>query len=231
MLPLPALPEPWSGVFDASYTRERFTALMTWLDAEYREHAVQPAGENLFRALERVAPTACRVVILGQDPYPTPGNAHGLSFSVLPPRKAPASLRTIFKELARTEPGWVTPPDANLDRWAGQGVLMLNRILSVRSGAPMSHAGRGWEEFTEAVLRHVQRSAPFVVFMLWGGKAQSVRALIDTSRHAILETAHPSPMAQNQLPPEKKFVGSGQFAECNRLLAARGLPPVSWLLP
>ncbi len=228
---LPAeLPGSWVGLFDEAYPRARFDALMAWLAAEYRAEEIHPAPENVFRALELVAPADSKVVILGQDPYPTPGNAHGLSFSVLPPRKAPASLRTIFKELARSEPGWVAPSNANLEPWARQGVLLLNRILSVRSGEPMSHANRGWEEFTAAVIRHVQRMAPHVVFMLWGAKAQTARDLIDLSRHAILETSHPSPMAQNQMPPDRRFVGSGQFARCNQLLAERGIPAVDWRL-
>lgn len=225
------LPPAWSGVFAHGYTREQFAALSVVIDETYAQGEVFPARKNIFHALELVRPVDVKVVILGQDPYPTPGNAHGLSFSVMPPARTPASLKNIFQSLARSVPGWRAPASGNLEPWARQGVLLLNLILTVRSGEPMSHARLGWQAFTQAVLRFVQAEAPFVVFLLWGGKAvASAQPHIDTSKHAILIDQHPSPLAQNRLPPEQKFVSNDHFAEANRLLAAHGREPVDWQL-
>ena len=226
-----ALPPAWSALFTHGYTREQFAALSIAVDAAYAQGEVFPSRENLFRALALVRPAEVKVVILGQDPYPTPGNAHGLSFSVQPPARTPASLKAIFQSLARSFPDWRPPASGNLEPWAHQGVLLLNTIFTVRSGEPMSHAKLGWQAFTQAALRLVQAEAPFVVFMLWGGKAEaSARPHIDTSRHMILADQHPSPLAQNRLPADRKFAANGHFSEANRLLAASGRPPVDWRL-
>ena len=225
------LPPAWSGLFAHGYTRGQFAALTAAVDAAYAAGDVFPSRENLFRALALVRPADVKVVILGQDPYPTPGNAHGLSFSVQPPARTPASLKAIFQSLARSFPDWHPPASGNLEPWAHQGVLLLNTILTVRSGEPMSHAKLGWQAFTQAALRLVQAESPFVVFMLWGGKAEaSARPHIDTSRHMILADQHPSPLAQNRLPPDKKFTVNGHFAEANRLLVTRNRQPVDWRL-
>ena len=229
--PLFVLPSAWEGIFSQGYTRAQFEQLARDIERAYAEEDVYPAAKNVFRALELVAPTDAKVVILGQDPYPTPGSAHGLSFSVMPPTRAPASLVTIFQELERSVPGWVRPLGGNLEAWAKQGVLLLNTILTVRAREPMSHAGRGWEAFTQATLRLVQARAPFVVFLLWGAKAQGLaRPLIDLTKHAILEGSHPSRMAQNRMPPGRSFVGNEHFIEANRLLGAKGRTPVDWRL-
>jgi len=225
------LPSAWEGIFSHGYTRAQFEQLALTVERAYAEEDVFPAANNIFRALELVAPAEAKVVILGQDPYPTPGSAHGLSFSVMPPTRAPASLVTIFQELERSVPAWVRPTGGNLEPWARQGVLLLNTLLTVRAREPMSHAGRGWEAFTQAALRCVQASAPFLVFMLWGAKAQTLaRPLIDLSKHAILEGSHPSRMAQNRMPPGRRFVGNAHFVEANRLLEAKGRTPVDWRL-
>ncbi len=225
------LPPAWSGVFDHGYTREQFAALSVAIDEAYAQGAVFPARDRIFHALELVRPAEVKVVILGQDPYPTPGNAHGLSFSVMPPARTPASLKNIFQSLARSVPGWCPPVCGNLEPWAREGVLLLNLILTVRSGEPMSHARLGWQAFTQAVLRFVQAEAPFVVFLLWGGKAvASAQPHIDTAKHAILIDQHPSPLAQNRLPPEQKFAANNHFAEANRLLVQHGRPPINWQL-
>ncbi len=225
------LPPAWDGLFNESYSQAGFAQLRTSVESRYETEQVLPAAEHVFRALERVPPAGIKVVILGQDPYPTPGNAHGLSFSVQPGVKIPRSLRTIFAELKRTTPGWVEPTNGTLEAWADQGVLLLNAVLTVRAGEPLSHAGIGWEAFTAAVLRHAQAQSPFLVFLLWGAKAAAIAdPVIDATKHAVLRGSHPSPMAQNQLPPERKFVGCGHFLEANRLLTERGRTPVDWRL-
>jgi len=225
------LPPAWAGLFEHGYTREQFAALAAAVDAAYAAGEVFPARENLFRALALVRPSDVKVVILGQDPYPTPGNAHGLSFSVPPAVRTPASLKNIYLSLARSFPDWRTPASGHLEPWTHQGVLLLNTILTVRSGEPMSHAKLGWQAFTQAALRLVQAESPFVVFMLWGGKAvASAEPHINTNHHAILRDQHPSPLAQNRLPTEQKFAANNHFAEANRLLIEHGRQPVDWRL-
>jgi len=232
-MPSPALvlPPAWHALFDHGYTREQFSTLCAAIDAAYAQGEVFPARTHVFRALELVRPAEVKVVVLGQDPYPTPGNAHGLSFSVPPSVRTPASLKAIYASLARSFPDWKTPANGHLEPWAHQGILILNTILTVRSGEPMSHSKLGWQAFTQAVLRVVQAESPFVVFMLWGGKAvASAEPHIDTGRHAILVDQHPSPLAQNRLPAGKKFAVNGHFAEANRLLVAHGRQPIDWTL-
>lgn len=225
------LPAAWENIFAYGYTREEFAALASAVDAAYATSEVFPAREQLFRALEFVPPADVKVVILGQDPYPTPGNAHGLSFSVPPTVRLPASLKAIYQSLARSFPDWTPPASGHLEAWAQQGVLLLNVILSVRSGEPMSHAKLGWQAFTQAVLRMLQAESPFVVFMLWGGKAEAAaRPHINTARHMILADQHPSPLAQNRLPAAQKFAANDHFAEANRLLVAHARSAIDWRL-
>lgn len=225
------LPPTWSGLFAHGYTSEQFAALSVSIDEAYAQGQVFPSRAHIFRALELVSPGDVKVVILGQDPYPTPGNAHGLSFSVQPPARTPASLKNIFQSLARCVPDWRAPTSGNLEPWAHQGVLLLNLILTVRSGEPMSHAKLGWQAFTQAVLRLVQAESPFIVFLLWGGKAvASAEPHIDVSRHAMLIDQHPSPLAQNRLPPDKKFAANAHFSEVNRLLISHQRQPIDWRL-
>jgi uracil-DNA glycosylase len=149
----------------------------------------------------------------------------------MPPARTPASLKNIFQSLARCVPDWRTPASGNLEPWAREGVLLLNLILTVRSGEPMSHARLGWQAFTQAVLRLVQAESPYIVFLLWGGKAvAAAQPHIDASRHAMLIDQHPSPLAQNRLPPEQKFAANNHFAKANRLLLAHGRAPINWQL-
>lgn len=225
------LPESWTGIFDSLYDQNQFAALSAEIERRFATEAVFPKKEEIFRALSSVSPRATRVVILGQDPYPTRGNAHGLSFSVAHGVKIPASLRTIFAELARSTDNWKTPASGDLSKWAEQGVLLLNSVLTVRDDAPLSHAKLGWEALTRAILQHAQNESDGIVFMLWGNKATSiVDPILDTTRHFALRDSHPSPLAQNRLPPEKKFVGNNHFAEANRLLQSKGHRPIDWTL-
>jgi len=226
-----ALPEAWNGVFDAFYEKSRFAELSAEVGRRYSEESVFPKRDEIFKALVHVPPRNTRVVILGQDPYPTRGNAHGLSFSVAKEVKIPASLRTIFAELSRTTHSWTAPKSGDLSKWASQGVLLLNSILTVREGAPLSHVKIGWESFTQAILRHAQVESDYIVFMLWGNKAASiVDPILDTTKHTALRESHPSPLAQNRLPPDRKFVGNNHFLEVNRLLQSKGYSPIDWTL-
>ena len=225
------LPPSWNGIFSEIYSHRDFEKLVEAVDGRYLQETVFPSKENVFRALERVSPAATKVVIVGQDPYPTPGNAHGLSFSVELGAKVPASLKTIFSELERSIAGWKKPAGGDLTPWAGQGVLLLNSLLTVRSREPLSHAGLGWEKFTRAVLHHAQQRSEFIVFILWGAKAAAIAdPIINISKHTVLRGSHPSRMAQNRMPPARKFVGNGHFVEANRLLIAHKRTPINWVL-
>jgi uracil-DNA glycosylase len=178
-----------------------------------------------FRALVLTAPSDVRVVVLGQDPYHGPGQAEGLAFSVAPGVKPPPSLRNIFRELQR-DTGRPEPAGGSLAQWAGQGVLLLNTCLTVEDGQPASHAGHGWERFTDRVIGHCSASGPAKVFLLWGAHAQKKRALIDTARHLVLEANHPSPLSARR--PPVPFLGCGHFSAANRWLAGQGQPPIRW---
>lgn len=225
------LPPAWRGLFSDNYPEPDFLRLVEEINRRYDRETVFPAKENVFRALDLVSPENVKIIVVGQDPYPTPGNAHGLSFSVDRTAKIPASLKTIFAELERSIEGWVKPASGDLQAWAAQGVLLLNSILTVRSREPMSHAGIGWEKFTRAVLEHAQARASFIVFILWGAKAAAIAdPIIDPAKHFVIRGSHPSRMAQNRMPPERKFVGNGHFVEANRLLASRGRDPIDWRL-
>lgn len=190
------------------------------------------AGAAIFppeplRALELTPPDRVRVVILGQDPYHGRGQAEGLAFSVAPGVPLPPSLRNIFKEMARdlgTPPPQFPDPGGSLVRWAARGVLLLNTCLTVEEGQPASHAGRGWEVLTDAVIRHVVLARQDVVFMLWGSQAQRKRALIDGERHKVLAANHPSPLSA--LRPPLPFIGCGHFGQARAWCAARGTGPV-----
>lgn len=178
-----------------------------------------------LRALELTPPGAVRVVILGQDPYHGAGQAEGLAFSVAPGVKVPPSLRNMFQELQR-DLGAPPPTNGSLVRWAKQGVLLLNTSLTVEEGAAASHAGRGWEALTDAVIRHCGGAGEPRVFLLWGAHAQKKAPLIDAGRHLVLSANHPSPLSARRGPVP--FVGCGHFGQANAWLADRGQPPVVW---
>jgi uracil-DNA glycosylase len=181
-----------------------------------------------LRALERVSPEAVQVVVLGQDPYHGPGQADGLAFSVASGKKTPPSLRNIFKELQRDQ-GLPTPACGSLEHWAAQGVLLLNTCLTVEEGQAASHAGRGWETLTDALIRRCSENGSPTAFMLWGVHAQKKRPLIDRSRHQVLCANHPSPLSAGRGPVP--FLGCGHFGEASRWLQALGRPGVNWTLP
>lgn len=191
-------------------------------------HVLPPAG-YVFNALQLTPPDQVRAVILGQDPYPTPGDAHGLAFSVANPgRRIPASLRTIFAAL-ESDLGITPPGHGNLTRWAQSGILLLNVTLSVEAGEANSHKDIGWAKLAADVMTRLnQRSKP-VVFMLWGKSAQHAGAGIDASRHCVIKTVHPSPLARGS-GPQHRFVTARPFAQAQEWLSLRGLPPIDWRL-
>lgn len=217
------LPAAWRPALTAEVQSPYFAALLDFVAAERACGIVYPPAEQVFHALERTALAAVRVVILGQDPYHQPGQAHGLAFSVPPGVTPPPSLRNIFKEL-HSDLGVVIPPGAGcLIGWADQGVLLLNTVLTVRAGAPGSHRGRGWERFTDAVISATAELAVPPVFLLWGSPAQEKAALLSPHRHVVIKSAHPSPLSA-----WGGFFGSRPFSAVNKVLAHRGQEPIDW---
>lgn len=221
------VPAAWREVTDAFITSAPGQALAAFVDQRVRDAALVYPG-RIFRALELTAPQDARVVILGQDPYHGPGQAQGLAFSVAPgQKKLPPSLRNLLKEV-HADTGAPSQCRDDLSSWAEQGVLLLNATLTVEDGAPQSHAGRGWELLTDALLAHVAAQAEPVVFMLWGASAQRKRAALECGAHKVLIANHPSPLSA--LRPPVPFMGCRHFSRANHLLATLrpGAPPVRW---
>lgn len=212
----------WDDVLQEELSKPYFMELMSWLDQEYNQFAVYPPREFLFQALKLTSYAETKAVILGQDPYHGPGQAHGLSFSVLPGVRIPPSLRNMYKELS-SDLGIPAPHTGTLTPWAQQGVLMLNTVLTVRDGEPASHQGKGWERFTDAVIEALNRRAKPVVFVLWGSHAQKKGEKIDLTRHDVISSAHPSPLAAR-----RGFFGSRPFSRINDFLRDHGEEPIDW---
>ncbi|MCM5682843.1 uracil-DNA glycosylase [Schlegelella sp. S2-27] len=220
------VPPGWREVTDAFRFTATGQALVDFVDQRVRDGAtVYPA--QVFRALELTPLAAVRVVVLGQDPYHGPGQAQGLAFSVPAGARLPPSLRNIYKEVA-ADTGAPMPADGDLTRWARQGVLLLNTALTVEGGQPQSHAQRGWESLTDALIQQVSRHAAPSVFLLWGAPAQRKLPLIDTTRHAVLTANHPSPLSA--LRPPQPFIGCRHFSAANAWLAAHrpGETGIAW---
>lgn len=216
--------DDWRPLFERERAKDYFGALSAFVAAQRQLHEVYPAEPDVFAAFEMTPLSNVKVVILGQDPYHGPGQAHGLAFSVRDDQAIPASLRNIFTELS-SDLGIAPPPHGNLSAWAHQGVLLLNTTLTVRRGEPLSHSGKGWEQFTTAALGAVNASSEPSVFVLWGAKAQAVRGLIDTAVHHVIEAPHPSPLSAH-----RGFFGSRPFSTINSALAAVGRGPIDWRL-
>ncbi|MEN9390361.1 MAG: hypothetical protein RLZZ283_461 [Candidatus Parcubacteria bacterium] len=215
------LPAEWKRLLAPEFEKEYFKTLGERVRKEYLSRSVFPHPKNIFRAFS-IAPSAVRVVILGQDPYHTPGVADGLAFSTLPDNRVPPSLLNIFKEI-EAEFNQSCDRNPNLERWAKQGVMLLNASLSVRSGSANSHADYGWHQFTDAVIRTISETQNHVVFMLWGSFARKKAYLIDTAKHCILESAHPSPLSAHN-----GFFGNGHFKKANEYLVAHGNVKINW---
>ena len=212
----------WQPVLASEFEKPYFQQLIAFVKGEYATATVYPPGPQIFHAFNATPFDQVRVVILGQDPYHGRGQAHGLSFSVQDGQRIPPSLFNIYKEL-QTDLGVAPAPSGNLDRWAQQGVLLLNATLTVRAAEPASHQKKGWEEFTDAVIRKVSEGRERVVFILWGAYAGKKSELIDVSKHLILKSVHPSPFAA-----DKGFFGSKPFSRTNEWLVAQGQPPIAW---
>lgn len=218
----PSWLEPLRDEFQQPYME----ALEQYLAEEQaNRRTIFPARDNWFRALELCPLERVRVVILGQDPYHGDGQAHGLCFSVPRGVRPPPSLANIFKEL-RSDLGLSPPPHGFLEHWASQGVLLLNSVLTVERGQAAAHRGRGWERFTDAVVRLVNEKPEPVVFMLWGNYARKKAQFVDASRHLVLKAPHPSPLSAHS-----GFFGCRHFSKANAFLEERGLEPIDWALP
>lgn len=213
---------PLAGEFQQPYMR----ALKSFLEQEKRAGVrVFPPGAEIFNAFTHTPLDKVKVVILGQDPYHGPGQAHGLCFSVRPGVAIPPSLQNIYKELQR-DLGITPPAHGTLTAWADQGVLLLNSVLTVAANRAASHQGKGWETFTDRVVELVNRERDNVVFMLWGSYAQRKGAVIDGQRHCVLKAPHPSPLSAH-----RGFIGCGHFSAANAYLAEHGQAPIDWALP
>jgi len=213
----------WNPLLRAEFDKPYWSTLQTFVTEERRNHTVYPSQGNVFAALHHTSYADTKVLILGQDPYHGPNQAHGLCFSVQHGVESPPSLVNIHKEL-HDDVGVSIPGHGNLESWARRGVLLLNTTLTVRAGQAMSHQGKGWETFTDEVIR-VVNTKPFVVFVLWGAHARKKKLLIDTTRHAVIESAHPSPLSARN-----GFFGSRPFSRINAALTAAGLPDIDWNL-
>ena len=221
---LPAIPDGWSEL-RPEREKDYFGALEAFLDRERERHTVYPPRDQVFRALELTPLGDVRVVLIGQDPYHGPGQAHGLAFSVRAGVPKPPSLRNLLKEL-HDDVGVPIPEDGDLTPWARRGVLLLNAVLTVREGEPGSHRGRGWEEFTDAVIAAASEGPAPAVFLLLGNRAREKAAGVDRDRHAVIEAPHPSPLSA-----WRGFFGSRVFSRVNDALMDLGRDPVDWSLP
>lgn len=219
------LPAAWLPVVGEELEKPYFQKLQEFVAAERAVHTVYPPEPDVYNALRTTPYENVSVLLLGQDPYHDANQAHGLCFSVRPGIKPPPSLVNMFREL-NDDLGCRVPNNGYLVPWAEQGMLMLNAVLTVRAHQPNSHKGKGWEKFTDAVIRKVNEKDSPVVFVLWGGYARKKASLIDTSRHVIVESAHPSPLSAHN-----GFFGSKPFSAINTALRATGKPEIDWQIP
>ncbi len=219
---VPDIEESWQLALRNEFEADYFNRLRAFLHEEVRTRTIYPPGKLIFSAFNLTPLTAVRVVILGQDPYHGAGQAQGLAFSVPDGVRIPPSLQNIYKEL-HDDLGIPIPQTGNLEKWARQGVLLLNATLTVRAGQAGSHQGKGWEQFTDQVIRTISEWRAGIVFLLWGRFAQEKEALIDTSKHYVLKAPHPSPFSAN-----RGFFGCRHFSKTNEILRANGMGEIDW---
>lgn len=214
--------ESWKNVLQDEFDKEYFSSLALFTKKEYEKQTVFPPGNLIFNAFNHCPFDKLKVVIIGQDPYHGPGQAHGLCFSVKDGTRFPPSLNNIFKEI-HNDIGVAMPKSGNLERWADQGVLLLNATLTVRAHQAGSHQKKGWEEFTDSVINIIARKKSNVVFLLWGAYAQRKAALVDRNKNLVLESVHPSPLSAS-----RGYFGNNHFSKCNAYLIEHGLSPINW---
>ena len=216
--------EGWKRALAPEFEKEYWHHLTQFVKQEIQAgKEIFPPGNQIFAAFDLCPLDAVKVVILGQDPYHGKGQCHGPCFSVNPGIPFPPSLKNIFKELQREFSDFHIPKSGDLRSWCKQGVLMLNATLTVRAHEPMSHAGKGWEEFTDAAIKKISETQDHVIFLLWGRHARNKKALIDTKKHTVLEAAHPSPFSAHN-----GFFGCNHFKQVNEILKKLGKPPIDW---
>jgi uracil-DNA glycosylase len=221
----PDIEESWKKVLKEDFNSTYFTELKTFLKNEKETgQLIYPPGKQIFTAFNNTPFDKVKVVILGQDPYHGPGQAHGLSFSVLPGISLPPSLQNIFKEI-KDDLGIQIPTSGSLEKWSKQGILLLNATLTVRANQPGSHQKKGWENFTDSVIRNLSAKRSGIIFLLWGKFAQAKESLIDTTKHFILKAAHPSPLSAYA-----GFFGCKHFSRTNEILVREGKTPIDWSL-
>ncbi len=214
--------QSWKRLLSAEFDKSYFQTLVDFVKSEYQNHKVYPPAKDIFNAFEYAPFDQTRVVIIGQDPYHGVGQAHGLCFSVQPGVVSPPSLKNIFKEI-QDDLGLALPENGDLTRWAQQGVLLLNATLTVRAHQAGSHQSKGWEEFTDAVIKVLSDQKKHLVFLLWGAYAQRKGEHIDRTKHLVLESAHPSPFAAH-----RGFFGNRHFSQANKYLVDQKLQPIEW---
>lgn len=219
---VPDIPASWQTVLAGEFAQPYWAELQAFVAKEREEHTIFPPEDEVFTAFQLTPFENSHVFLLGQDPYPGEGQAHGLCFSVQPGVPLPGSLRNMYKEL-KDDLGIAPAKTGYLAEWAAQGMLMLNAVLTVRAGQPNSHKGKGWETFTDAVIRAVNNKPDPVVFVLWGAYAQKKIKLIDTGKHTIVQSAHPSPLSA-----ANGFFGSRPFSKINEALKKNGVEPIDW---
>ncbi len=216
------IPSQWRELLQDEFSKPYFQQLSEFVESEYATSEIFPARENIFKALELVAPLDVMVVIMGQDPYHDVGQAHGLAFSVQDGVKFPPSLRNILKEV-QEDCGGVITPSGSLERWAEQGVLLLNAVLTVRAHSAASHAKKGWERFTDAIVAAVATQREGVVYMLWGGHAHKKGAIVPVDKNLVLKSVHPSPLSVY-----RGFSGCKHFSQANNYLIQKNIAPINW---
>lgn len=218
-----AISNDWLDSISAEFHKPYYRDLYEFVKQEYRTHVVYPPADDIFNAMHLTPLSEVKVLILGQDPYHNEHQAHGLSFSVLPDqREIPPSLQNIYQEL-HADLGCAIPNNGYLEKWARQGVLLLNTVLTVRAHQANSHQGKGWEQFTDAIIRAVNEQERPIVYMLWGRPAQKKSAMLDNPEHLILKAPHPSPLSAY-----RGFFGCRHFSRANQFLEEHGIAPVDW---
>ncbi len=215
--------ESWRNILQPQFDSPYFETLANYVRQAYQNSIVYPPAGRIFEAFNRTPFDKVKVVILGQDPYHEPGQAHGLSFSVKPGVQVPPSLVNIYRELSEEYQVNYLVRNGDLSHWADQGVLLLNATLTVQEGRACSHQGKGWETFTDAVIKSISQEREHVVFLLWGNYARQKKTLIDSTKHLVLEAPHPSPLSAF-----RGFIGCGHFKKTNEYLQQYGITPIKW---